>query len=134
LVHKAKQTVKKILAEGKHLSESHVLVMGFTFKENVADIRNSKVADIIRELQSYQVKVDVVDPYADPEEMMKEYQIALKPAINGKYDAIIVAVAHKEYRAMKEENFKAISVDKGLLVDVKGLYLHQIKEMDYWSL
>jgi UDP-N-acetyl-D-galactosamine dehydrogenase len=130
----AKQTVKKILAEGKHLSESHVLVMGFTFKENVADIRNSKVADIIRELQSYQVKVDVVDPYADPEEMMKEYKIALEPTLSGKYDAIIVAVAHKEYRAMKEEDFKAISVDRGLLVDVKGLYLHQIKEMDYWSL
>jgi UDP-N-acetyl-D-galactosamine dehydrogenase len=130
----AKQTVKKILAEGKHLSEAHVLVMGFTFKENVADIRNSKVADIIRELQSYQVKVDVVDPYADPEEMMKEYKITLKPAINEKYDAVIVAVAHKEYRKMKEEDFKAISVDKGLLVDVKGLYLHQIKGMDYWSL
>jgi UDP-N-acetyl-D-galactosamine dehydrogenase len=130
----AKQTVKKILAEGKHLSQSRVLVMGFTFKENVADIRNSKVADIIRELQSYQVKVDVVDPYADPEEMKKEYKIELKSAINGKYDAVIVAVAHKEYREMKEVDFKAISVGNGLLVDVKGLYLHQIKNMDYWSL
>jgi UDP-N-acetyl-D-galactosamine dehydrogenase len=130
----AKQTVKKILAEGKHLIESRVLVMGFTFKENVADIRNSKVADIIRELQSYRVKVDVVDPYADPEEMMKEYKIALKPAIDGKYDAVIVAVAHKAYREMKEADFQAISVDKGLLVDVKGLYLHRIKEMNYWSL
>jgi UDP-N-acetyl-D-galactosamine dehydrogenase len=130
----AKQTVKKILAKGKHLSHSRVLVMGFTFKENVADIRNSKVENIVRELQSYQVNVDVVDPYADPEEMKKEYSIELKPDVSGKYDAIVVAVAHKEYREMKEENFKAISVEKGLLVDVKGLYLHQIKEMDYWSL
>ncbi|MDR0714224.1 MAG: nucleotide sugar dehydrogenase [Bacteroidales bacterium] len=130
----AKQTVKKILAEGKHLSQSKALVMGFTFKENVADVRNSKVADIVRELQSYQVKVDVVDPYADPEEMKKAYDIELKPAISEKYDAVIVAVAHRQYREMTEKDFKAISTEKGILVDVKGLYLHRIKSMDYWSL
>jgi UDP-N-acetyl-D-galactosamine dehydrogenase len=130
----AKQTVKKILAEGKHLSQSHVLVLGFTFKENVADIRNSRVADIVRELQSYQVKVDVVDPYANPEEVMKEYNISLKSQPSGTYDAVIVAVAHQQYREMSEEDFKPFCRDRGLLVDVKGLYLHQIKDMEYWSL
>jgi len=130
----AKQTVKKILAEGKHLSQSRVLVLGFTFKENVADVRNSKVANIIYELQSYQVKVDVVDPHADPEEVMHEYKIGIKRQPSEKYDAIIVAVAHQEYRKMKEADFIALSLDKGLLVDVKGLYRNQIKTMNYWSL
>lgn len=130
----AKQTVKKILAKGKHLSQSRVLVLGFTFKENVADIRNSKVANIVYELQSYQVKVDVMDPYAEAEEVMKEYQIELKDRSEGKYDAVIVAVAHNEYRRMKEVDFTALSDENGLLVDIKGLYLHKIKNMDYWSL
>ncbi len=133
----AKQTVKKILAEGKHLSQSRVLVMGFTFKENVADIRNSKVADIVYELQSYQVKVDVVDPYADPKETMQEYNISLasQPSGNsGKYDAIIIAVAHRQYREMRERDFLPLLQEKGLLVDVKGLYLRQIKNIGYWSL
>jgi UDP-N-acetyl-D-galactosamine dehydrogenase len=130
----AKQTVKKMLASGKHLQQSRVLVLGFTFKENVADVRNSKVANIVYELQSYQVKVDVTDPYADAEEVKREYQIMLKNQPEGKYDAVIVAVAHKEYREMKEDDFRALSMGKGLLVDVKGLYLHRIENMDYWSL
>jgi len=130
----AKQTVKKILAADKHLGQARVLVMGFTFKENVADIRNSKVADIIHELQSYRVNVDVVDPYADPEEIMHEYKIELKDKPSEKYDAIIVAVAHHEYREMKEKDFTAISQKGGIIVDVKGLYLGQIRNLDYWSL
>jgi len=130
----AKQTVKRILAADKHLSQSRVLVMGFTFKENVSDVRNSKVADIIRELQSYRVNVDVIDPYANPEEVKHEYQIDIKDKPSGKYDAIVVAVAHREYRNMTEENFLALSEKKCLLVDVKGLFVHQIKSMEYWSL
>jgi UDP-N-acetyl-D-galactosamine dehydrogenase len=130
----AKQTVKRILAADKHLSQSRVLVLGFTFKENVSDVRNSKVADIIRELQSYRVNVDVVDPYADPQEVNQEYQIELKDQPSGKYDAIVVAVAHKEYREMKENDFLELSAKSCLLVDVKGLFTHQIKKLDYWSL
>ena len=101
----AKQTVKRILAADKHLSQSRVLVLGFTFKENVSDVRNTKVADIVRELQSYRVNVDVVDPHADPQEVKHEYQISLTDQPSGKYDAIIVAVAHHEYREMKESDF-----------------------------
>lgn len=130
----AKQTVKRILAADKHLSQSRVLVLGFTFKENVSDVRNSKVADIIRELQSYRVNVDVVDPYADPVEVKKEYLIELSKNPSGKYDAVIVAVAHREYRKMTEADFLKFSTDTSLLIDVKGLYAHQIKKMEYWSL
>ena len=130
----AKQTVKRILAADKHLSQSRVLVMGFTFKENVADVRNTKVADIIRELQSYRVLVDLVDPYADAEEVQHEYQIELKQQPEGTYDAIIVAVAHREYRTMTEDDFLKLSNETCLLVDVKGLFRNAISKMQYWSL
>lgn len=130
----AKQTVKRILAADKHLSQSRVLVMGFTFKENVSDIRNSKVADIVRELQSYRVNVDVVDPYADPLDVKHEYQIELTAMPSGKYDAIVVAVAHREYRGMTEIDFTKLAADSCILVDVKGLYTNQIETLDYWSL
>ena len=130
----AKQTVKRILAAEKHLSQSRVLVMGFTFKENVADVRNTKVADIIAELQSYQVKIDLVDPYADPEEVMNEYQIELKEQPEGTYDAIIVAVAHHEYRVLTETDFLKYANQKCLIVDIKGLYANKIEKLEYWSL
>ncbi len=130
----AKQTVKRILAADKHLSQSKVLVLGFTFKENVSDVRNTKVADIVRELQSYRVSVDLIDPYADFQEVMHEYQIEMKPQPEGTYDAIIVAVAHHEYRTMKENDFLKFANEHCLLVDVKGLYVNEIKKLDYWSL
>jgi UDP-N-acetyl-D-galactosamine dehydrogenase len=130
----AKQTVKKILAADKHLLQSRVLVMGFTFKENVADIRNSKVADIVRELQSYRVTVDVIDPYADAEELSHEYHIELKNKPESRYDAIIAAVAHQQYREYTEQNFAELLTDKGVLIDVKGIYRDKINNLVYWSL
>lgn len=130
----AKQTVKIILAADKHLIQSRVLVMGFTFKENVADLRNSKVADIVKELQSYRVTVDVVDPYADAEELAHEYPFELKKQPEGKYDAVIVAVAHKQYREYTEKDFALLLNEKGVIVDVKGLYKDMISNFTYWSL
>lgn len=130
----AKQTVKRILAADKHLSQSRVLVLGFTFKENVADVRNTKVANIVKELQSYRVQVDLVDPYADPEEVRHEYQIEMKAQPEGTYDAIIVAVAHREYRMMTESDFLKLANKNCLLVDVKGLYANRIEKLAYWSL
>ncbi len=130
----AKQTVKRILAADKHLSQSRVLLMGFTFKENVADVRNTKVADIVHELQSYRVSVDLIDPYADAQEVMHEYQIEMKPQPEGTYDAIIVAVAHHEYREMTEPDFLKYANETCLLIDVKGLYANRIKQLEYWSL
>jgi UDP-N-acetyl-D-galactosamine dehydrogenase len=131
----AKQTVKKMIAQGKIVQESKVLIMGATFKEDVSDIRNSKVIDIVNELKSYQVHVDMIDPHADSDEMQHEYGVPLISHASNDYDAIIVAVNHKEYMGLNENYFKGLLKDgKGIFVDVKGIYKDQIKEIEYWSL
>ncbi|MBI1837161.1 MAG: nucleotide sugar dehydrogenase [Flavobacteriia bacterium] len=131
----AKQTVKKIIAQGKHIQDAKVLVMGATFKEDVSDIRNSKVIDIVNELVSFQVHVDLIDPHASSEEMKQEYGVSLIEKATNDYDAIVVAVNHKEYKLMKEADFKnLLKENKGLLVDVKGIFKDQISEIEYWSL
>jgi len=130
-----KQTAKKIIAQGKMIQEAHVLVMGATFKENVSDIRNSRVIDVIRELQSFQINVDVVDPHANSQELEHEYGVALCKEVRQDYDAIIVAVNHDEFAAFNEAYFKTLLKDgKGILVDVKGSYRNQIQDLTYWSL
>lgn len=129
-----KQTVKKIIAQGKSIQDARVLVMGATFKEDVSDIRNSKVIDVVSELKSFQVKVDLVDPHASSEEMEHEYGVALVE-IGKEYDAVIVAVNHKEYRSLDESYFKSILKDgKGVFVDIKGIYKGSIYDLEYWSL
>jgi UDP-N-acetyl-D-galactosamine dehydrogenase len=130
----AKQTVKKIIAAGKNVLASRVLVMGVTFKENVSDIRNSRVADVISELKTYGVQVDVVDPYADAKEVKHEYGIEIVKQPEGKYDAIIVAVSHNEYVKLTEDYFASMAADKCILVDIKGMYRSKIKGLTYWSL
>ncbi|MFI5141526.1 MAG: nucleotide sugar dehydrogenase [Bacteroidia bacterium] len=129
----AKNLVKKISSQGKNISKSKVLVMGATFKEDVSDIRNSKVADIVKELKSFSVKVDVVDPHADSEELKHEYGFGLSK-IAKSYDGVIVAVNHKEYKALDEKYFKSLLANKGVLVDVKGMYRGKMKNLIYWSL
>ncbi|PIE86628.1 MAG: UDP-N-acetyl-D-galactosamine dehydrogenase [Bacteroidetes bacterium] len=130
-----KQTVKKILAQGKSIQNAKVLVMGATFKEDVTDIRNSKVIDIIKELRSFQVAVDLVDPHASSEEMEHEYGVGLASETSNDYDAIIVAVNHAEYKSMTEADFKAMMKDdKGVFVDVKGIFQGKIHDLEYWSL
>jgi UDP-N-acetyl-D-glucosamine/UDP-N-acetyl-D-galactosamine dehydrogenase len=130
----AKQTVKKIIANKIDPNKAKVLVMGATFKEDVSDIRNSKVADVIKELKSFSVDVEVIDPHASSEELHEEYGFNLieKPA--GKYNAVIVAVNHKEYSGLDEEYFKNISAENAILVDVKGIYKGKVKNLQYWSL
>ena len=108
--------------------------MGMTFKENVADIRNSKVVDIINELKDFGVEVDVVDPFADPEEVKKMYGFRLIEKPLGNYDAVVVAVAHDAYQGLDEKYFKSLTCDKAVLVDVKGMYRDKIHELKYWSL
>jgi UDP-N-acetyl-D-galactosamine dehydrogenase len=130
-----KQTAKKILAQGKNIQDARVLVMGATFKEDVSDIRNSKVIDVIKELQSFQAKVDVVDPHASSAEMEQEYGVKLMSEPANNYDAIIVAVNHREYQSLQESDFKAMLKDeKGLFVDIKGVFKGKIKNIEYWSL
>ena len=131
----AKQTVKKIIAQGKIIQEAKVLIMGATFKEDVSDIRNSKVIDVITELKSFQVNIDVVDPHADSKEMEHEYGVPLKSAMDNDYDAIILAVNHKEYSQYDENFFKSILKNgNGVFVDVKGVYRNKISSLSYWSL
>jgi UDP-N-acetyl-D-galactosamine dehydrogenase len=130
----AKQTVKMIIATGKHIAEARVLIMGATFKEDVSDIRNSKVADIIRELKSFAVAVDIVDPFASSEELNHEYGFGLIDKPGEQYDAVIVAVNHTDYKGIEENYYKQLLTDKGILVDIKGLYKDKIKDLQYWSL
>lgn len=130
----AKKIVKKVLAQGKNILHARVLVMGITFKENVSDIRNSKVVDMVREFMDFGAVVDVVDPYASPLAVEQEYGIELKEQPGKDYDAIVVAVAHKDYILLDENYFISLSNEKAVLGDIKGLYRHKIKNMAYWSL
>jgi UDP-N-acetyl-D-galactosamine dehydrogenase len=131
-----KQTVKKIMEMGRNALESKVLVMGATFKENVSDIRNSKVVDIIRELESFSVQVDIIDPHAESQELQHEYGFSLiDNAMNNSYEAIIIAVSHNEYCNLEESYLKGLLKDgKGVIIDIKGMYRSRIKDLNYWSL
>ncbi len=132
----AKQLVKKLISSGKNVLHSKVLVMGVTFKENVSDIRNSKVADVISELKTYGVIVEAVDPFANHEHIKHEYGYEMSAQPSGNYDAVIVAVSHDQYIDLKEEFFIELlkDKDKGILFDLKGMYRNHIKNLDYWSL
>jgi UDP-N-acetyl-D-galactosamine dehydrogenase len=131
-----KQTVKRLLERGRNPLESRVLVMGLTFKEDVADIRNTKVVDVVRELESYNVAVDVVDPHADMHEVAEEYGLTLTEApLAGGYDAVVVAVGHAPYRELTEADFRGLlKGGDGVVVDVKGMYRDRLGDLGYWSL
>jgi UDP-N-acetyl-D-galactosamine dehydrogenase len=130
----AGKVVKLIISKGKEITTSRVLVMGMTFKEDVTDIRNSRVIDILEELSKYNVKIDVVDPHADHHEVKEEYGVTMADAPTGKYDAIIVAVNHKPYIDLNESYFKELSKENGILIDIKGIFKNKIKDLTYWSL
>lgn len=131
----AKQTVKKMIGHGKNPMEAKVLIMGATFKEDVSDIRNSKIVDVITELQSFACAVDVIDPHADTEELFEEYGFNLVEKPSNDYDAVIVAVNHREYFNLSEADFSNyLKGDQGIIVDLKGIYKDKIKNIDYWSL
>lgn len=130
----AKKIVKRMIALGKNILETRVLVMGVTFKENVSDIRNSKVVDIINELKDFGVSVDVMDPCADIDEVYREYGFRLIEKPGNDYDAVIVAVAHDEYKVLEEEYFLNLTRESAVLGDVKGIYRGKIHKLKYWSL
>lgn len=130
----ATELVKKIIRAGKNILNSRVLVMGATFKEDVSDIRNSKVADVVYELRSYGISVDVTDPMASSEELKEEYGFELIPEVNSSYDAVIVAVAHKQYLKLDEKYFESITGNNGILMDVKGIFRTNISKLTYMSL
>ena len=123
-----------IIKQGKEISKSKILVLGATFKENVSDIRNSKVADLVNELTGFNAIVHVVDPHANSEEFHHEYGLSLNPSIENNYDAIIIAVNHEEYLKFNEAYFKSICTEKGVIVDIKGTHRGQIKHLKYWCI
>ncbi len=132
----AKKLVQTLISGGKNPKDTRVLVMGITFKEDVSDIRNSKVVDLIHEIEGYSVQVDVLDPYADTDAVMHEYQISLAKDAAGSYDAVVVAVAHKDFKHMNVTDFKAMMNTDPVLIDVKGTFDKKTfeKELTYWRL
>lgn len=119
------KTVKNMIASDRTIKDSHVLVMGLTFKEDCPDLRNSKVEDIVNELKDYGVRVSVVDPVADSDEAIKEYGIKLQKLEEIKdVDAIVLAVSHKEYKNLDLKELKKLyksDVKIPVLIDVKGI-------------
>lgn len=130
----AKKLVKQMIAMGKNILGSRALVMGITFKEDVSDIRNSKVVDIIHELKDFGMKVDITDPHADPEEVLHEYGLKLIEKPQDHYDLVVIAVSHQKYLELDENYFRSLTCEQALLGDIKGVYRNKIHTMKYWSL
>ncbi len=130
----AKRLVQMLIEMGKNPGKCKVLVQGITFKENVSDIRNSKVVDLIKELMEYSINVHTVDEYASPNEVVHEYRIPLIDAPVGKYDAVIVAVAHDPYKKQTIEDFKALSNGVPIVFDLKSIYDFPPEEITIWRL
>ena len=119
----AEHTIKNMIASGSYIKGAKVNVLGLTFKENCGDLRNSKVIDIINELKSYGVEVFVTDPQAESDDAMREYGVPLIPwADMPRADAIVAAVAHKEFATLSMEDFGKKLVKGGAFIDVKAAF------------
>jgi UDP-N-acetyl-D-galactosamine dehydrogenase len=114
----ANKLIKLLIAKNHVISKSKVLVLGITFKEDCPDIRNSKVIDIVNELQQFNINVDVYDPYANKHEVLEEYGITLIDKINKTYDGIILAVSHKEFLGLELDELK--SSNSSVMFDTKA--------------
>jgi UDP-N-acetyl-D-galactosamine dehydrogenase len=120
----AEQVVKLMTQRRIHVVEANVLIMGLSFKENCPDIRNTRVVDLIREFESLHAKVDVYDPWVDTDEALAQYGISLvKELMGGYYDAVIVAVAHKQFKDMGVEKVRALGKPASVLYDVKYAFV-----------
>jgi UDP-N-acetyl-D-galactosamine dehydrogenase len=137
--HVAEQTVKHLIHAGKSVKGSKVLVLGLTFKENIPDIRNTRVVDIVMELKDYGCEVHVYDPHADSDEVHEEYglQMLANPSEHAPYDGIVVAVKHRQFRELGVEGLKKLVGPSAILSDVKGLFKPEdiaMTGMTYWRL
>jgi len=130
----AKSVIQHIIKNTSDVKAAKVLVKGATFKENVSDIRNSKIADVVKALKSYYVNVDVEDPHADSDELKHEYGFALSENISNDYDAVIVAVPHNQYKELGDDYFASITKPHAMVADLKGIYRNKINNRTYWSL
>jgi UDP-N-acetyl-D-glucosamine/UDP-N-acetyl-D-galactosamine dehydrogenase len=131
----AKHVAHKIITHVLSVSaKPKVLVKGVTFKENVSDIRNSKIADTVKELLAFSIQVDVEDPYAVKEEVYEEYGLHLIKNEARDYDAVIVTVAHLPYLALDENYFISVTKEHALVADLKGIFKNKTGNRKYWSL
>ena len=130
----AKRLVQLLIQQDKNPGQCKVLVLGITFKENVSDIRNSKVAALVHELQDYSINVHVVDPHASPNEIAHEYKLTLVDKISDGYDAVVVAVAHDEFQQYDSQFFRSISAGNPILMDLKGIYQNLDEDITCWRL
>ena len=130
----SKKILQHIIANTENVKHAKILVMGATFKENVSDIRNSKIADVIKSLKSYNLQVFVHDPYASSHEVEEEYGFALTPGLDNDYDAILISVPHDPYLQFDDKYFTSITKEAALIADLKGIYRNKISSRKYWSL
>jgi UDP-N-acetyl-D-galactosamine dehydrogenase len=131
----ATKLVQMLIKKGRAPQQTKVLIMGITFKENVSDIRNSKVADLVRELMKYSVNVHIIDAHASPNEVAHEYNLTLMDTPSSQYDAVVVAVGHDEYKQLDINYFRSIMNSQPVLLDLKGLYASEKTEgMEYWRM
>jgi UDP-N-acetyl-D-galactosamine dehydrogenase len=128
-IYVAERVAQLMITKRIHVKGSRILMMGLTFKENCPDVRNSKVADVVRELQKYGAKVDVYDPWVDHDEAAHEYGIKpISKLAKGKYDAIVLAVAHKEFRDMGIAAIRGLARKPHVLYDIK--YVFDAEDVD----
>lgn len=130
----AKKVIQHIIKNSGDVKSSKVLIKGATFKEDVSDIRNSKVSDVVNALKEYYVNVDVEDPHADSEELKHEYGFGLVDKEATDYDAVIIPVPHKQYRELDEHYYASITKPHAMVADLKGIYRNKITNRTYWSL
>jgi UDP-N-acetyl-D-galactosamine dehydrogenase len=130
----AKKVLQHIIQYNGNVTDAKVLVMGATFKENVSDIRNSKVADVVKELQSFSLNVHITDPHADSAELQHEYGFGLTADTASDYDAVIITVPHNNYKKLDDVYFAGITKNKAIIADLKGIYRGKINSRQYWSL
>ena len=130
----AKKVIQHIIKNNGDVKSSKVLIMGATFKEDVSDIRNSKVSDVVNALKEFYVNVEVQDPYADSDELKHEYGFGLVKEIANDYDAVIIPVPHREYKELDENFFAGITKTHGMIADLKGIFRNKITNRTYWSL
>lgn len=130
----AKKVLQHIIQHTGNIKDAKVLVMGATFKENVSDIRNSKVADVVKELKSFSLNVDITDPHASSEELKHEYGFTLTETVGKDYDTIIIAVPHASYKDFDDAYFASITKPNALIFDLKGTYRNIIQNRTYKSL
>lgn len=122
--HVAAEVIKLMIRRGRAIAKAKILVLGFTFKENCPDLRNTRVIDLVHEFREFGAEVDVFDPWADVDEARREYGIDLLAGVPSRsdYDAVVIAVAHDKFRSMGVEGVRGLANDNAVLYDIKALF------------